>query len=159
MIKKLSIILKRMIGISLALFLSLTFLHKNISKEIQVKDFYSITPAEYSEYLERSKGSKTLILVAAQWCTSCKEVEGSVFKDEEILGALKSHGYNLIILDITKINESQSLLKQLDILGPPTILFYNEKGEELPNTRIVGKIDVKTFKEFLSKVFEDRATH
>ncbi|MCU8646692.1 hypothetical protein OEZ66_17255, partial [Escherichia coli] len=38
-----------------------------------------------------------------------------------------------------------ALLKHLNVLGLPTILFFDTQGNEQPNARVTGYMDATTF--------------
>ncbi|MCU3616955.1 protein-disulfide reductase DsbD, partial [Enterobacter hormaechei subsp. oharae] len=45
--------------------------------------------------------------------------------------------------------QDKALLKQLNVLGLPTILFFNEQGEEQPTQRVTGFMDATAFNAHL----------
>jgi thiol:disulfide interchange protein DsbD len=45
--------------------------------------------------------------------------------------------------------QDKALLKQLNVLGLPTILFFNEQGEEQPMQRVTGFMDATAFSAHL----------
>lgn len=78
-----------------------------------------------------------IIDVYADWCVACQPIEKEVFPRVDVQSALKD--FTLIQLDLTTYNESQDLiLKQHEILGPPTMLFLNENGQEVRELRFTG---------------------
>ncbi|WP_089605101.1 protein-disulfide reductase DsbD [Acinetobacter piscicola] len=78
-----------------------------------------------------------IIDVYADWCVACQPIEKEVFPRVDVQDALKD--FTLIQLDLTTYNESQDLiLKQHEILGPPTMLFLNENGQEVRELRFTG---------------------
>ncbi|WP_180325703.1 hypothetical protein, partial [Klebsiella pneumoniae] len=42
-----------------------------------------------------------------------------------------------------------ALLKHLQVLGLPTILFFNAQGQEQPQSRVTGFMDAATFSAHL----------
>lgn len=85
----------------------------------------------------------------ADWCTDCKSMEQTTFRDAQVLAALS--GYTLLKLDMTDNNaEHRAMLKALKVFGPPTMLFYDRNGHEINNARLVGHVDAKTLVEHLS---------
>jgi thiol:disulfide interchange protein DsbD len=76
----------------------------------------------------------------ADWCTDCKTMEATTFKDPAVLAELKN--YNVVKVDVTDNTEThQVLMKNLKVFGPPTMLFFDAQGEEHRSYRQVGHID------------------
>jgi len=77
----------------------------------------------------------------ADWCTSCKELDATTFKDPAVIAQLSK--YLLLRADITEDSPDEQLLMQhFNIVGTPTLMFFKDQ-QELPNTRIVGYISTK----------------
>ncbi len=93
----------------------------------------------------------TMLDFYADWCISCKEMEEITFKNSEV--KLKLSKVHKIQADVTaNDNIDTELLKSFDIIGPPAILFFDDKGEELKNHRIVGYMDADKFLKHIAKV-------
>ncbi len=72
----------------------------------------------------------------ADWCISCKEFESLTFTDSAVQQALAPA--MLLQADVTANDEAdQALMKQLNIFGPPALLFYDRNGNEIPSARLV----------------------
>jgi thiol:disulfide interchange protein DsbD len=55
--------------------------------------------------------------------------------------------------DVTQTNQaSEALLKKFRIFGPPAILFFDERGEEIPETRIIGFQKAEEFRKTLDSI-------
>ena len=84
----------------------------------------------------------------ADWCVACKEFEKYTFSDPQVQQALQ----NTVLLqaDVTA-NSAQdvALLKHLQVLGLPTILFFDEDGNEQPALRVTGFMDAAAFRAHL----------
>ncbi len=107
---------------------------------IQWQKIGSIIELEKSLAAAKAKQQVTILEVYAEWCTSCKKIEGTVFKDTEIIAAFKM--FNLLKIDMTSSDaKQQELLALLEIYGPPSILFFNAEGFEIKNKRVVGEIN------------------
>ena len=80
----------------------------------------------------------------ADWCVSCKEMEESTFRDPRVLAALG--GVRVLRADVTAYDAAdQALMKRLEILGPPAILFFGPNREERRRYRTVGFKDAAEF--------------
>tara|TARA_B100001113_G_scaffold191559_1_gene157038 strand:+ start:581 stop:2818 length:2238 start_codon:yes stop_codon:yes gene_type:complete len=95
----------------------------------------------------------------ADWCVSCKEMEIYTFTDESVKNALS----NLILIqaDVT-LNDTidQALMRELDVFGPPTIIFFNRNGRRQKGYEIVGYMKAKEFAEHVNEALnvpEDRS--
>ena len=80
----------------------------------------------------------------ADWCVSCKEMEAYTFTDERVQNSLA----NTILLqaDVTANDEiDQALLNELNVFGPPTIIFYNKDGIKKNGYEVVGYMKAKEF--------------
>lgn len=87
----------------------------------------------------------------ADWCTDCKTMEKTTFRDPAVVAALDDH--LLLKLDMTENTDAhQALLKSLQVFGPPTMLFYNADGQELRDYRLVGHIKAEQMLEHLSRL-------
>lgn len=87
----------------------------------------------------------------ADWCTDCKTMEKTTFRDPAVLAALDD--YLLLKLDMTdNTDEHQQMLKQLKVFGPPTLLFYDNSGQEQRAQRLVGHISADELLAHLSQL-------
>lgn len=78
----------------------------------------------------------------ADWCTSCKIMEETTFKDPRVQEQLTR--FTVIKVDITQNNtENKAILNHFQVVAPPTFLFFNSKGQELPNLKLVGEISAE----------------
>ena len=85
----------------------------------------------------KQQGKPIIIDVYADWCVACQPIEKEVFPRTDVQEALKN--FTLIQLDLTEYNASQDIiLKQREILGPPTMLFLNSNAQEIRELRFTG---------------------
>ena len=97
-------------------------------------------------------GKPVMLDFYADWCVSCKEMERYTFTD----GAVHSALGNAVLLraDVTANDEQdQALLKHFGIFGPPTIAFYDAKGQEQSNFRVVGFMKAAEFAAIVRQAF------
>lgn len=88
-------------------------------------------------------GTPSLVYFTADWCVTCRVIERSVFPDPTVANALD--GLRLISVDLSEINEAnQSLMKELQVVGPPTMLFLDGYNNEIADSRLVGEITADT---------------
>lgn len=92
--------------------------------------------------LAQQQQKPILIDVYADWCIACQPIEREVIPRTDVQAALAT--YSLIKLDLSNYNPSQDLiLKQRQILGPPTMLFLSPQGEEQRQLRLTGTFTAK----------------
>ncbi|MEI6054894.1 MAG: protein-disulfide reductase DsbD [Lentisphaerota bacterium] len=73
----------------------------------------------------------------ADWCTACKEMDGTTFKNLDVRHALKS--FIAIRADITKSDsDSVKLREKYKVFAPPYFIFLDNKGNLLPDSAIAG---------------------
>lgn len=90
----------------------------------------------------------------ADWCVSCKVMEKTVFAQPQVQAALAD--LRLLQADVTlNTAEQQQLMRDLQIMGPPTILFINPQGSEQRKQRITGEVSASEFLQQLSSAQKD----
>ncbi|MFJ5394369.1 protein-disulfide reductase DsbD [Pectobacterium parvum] len=86
----------------------------------------------------------------ADWCVACKEFEKYTFSDPAVQNHLSR--ITLLQADVTANREEQNaLLKKLQVLGLPTIVFFDAQGKEIPGSRVTGFMNAEQFKAHLQK--------
>jgi thiol:disulfide interchange protein DsbD len=87
----------------------------------------------------------------ADWCVSCKEMERFTFADPAVQARLA--GMVLLQADVTANSEAdKALLKRFGLYGPPGIIFFDAKGAELTDMRVIGYQDAPRFLKTLRDV-------
>ena len=95
---------------------------------------------------EASKGHKIVMVdLYTDWCGWCKRLDRDTYSDDTVG---KYADENFVSLKINaEQGEGKDLAKSYQVSGYPTILFFNEKGEEIH--RLVGYQSAVKFKETL----------
>ena len=98
--------------------------------------------------LAQAKGKPVMLDLYADWCVACKEFEKYTFSDPQVQRTLSD---TVLLQANVTANSAQdkALLKQLNVLGLPTILFFNEEGNEQPAQRVTGFMDATAFSAHL----------
>ncbi|WP_394127457.1 protein-disulfide reductase DsbD [Vibrio hepatarius] len=93
-------------------------------------------------------GKPVMLDFYADWCVACKEFEKYTFHQPAVEAQLKN--FVLLQADVTR-NQPQDieLLKEMRVLGLPTIEFWNANGEPISNARITGFMNEETFLKHL----------
>ncbi|HEM6630092.1 TPA: protein-disulfide reductase DsbD [Citrobacter farmeri] len=103
---------------------------------------------ELNQALAEAKGKPVMLDLYADWCVACKEFEKYTFSHPQVKQAL---GETVLLQANVTANNAQdvALLKHLQVLGLPTILFFDAQGQEHPQTRVTGFMDAATFSAHL----------
>lgn len=87
----------------------------------------------------------------ADWCIACKEFEKYTFSDRKV--QQKFEQVLLLQVDMTKNStQNQEIMSKLQVLGLPTILFFNQQGQEISGSRITGFIKAEAFEDWLNQL-------
>lgn len=108
----------------------------------QPLDFTTVLSADdLRARLASADGRPTMVYVTADWCVTCFTIERSVLPDDAVRRGLS--GFQLVKADITDVNATNTaLMEQLNVAGPPTMLFFDAQAREVPDTRLVGDVTV-----------------
>lgn len=107
--------------------------------------------AQLDQQLQASGGKITMLDLYADWCVACKEFEKYTFSDRQVQSVLNS--IQLLQADVTANSTTDSaLLQHLQVMGLPTILFFDAGGHEIPGSRVTGFMKPDDFLKHLQKV-------
>lgn len=107
--------------------------------------------SELQRYLEQRPGQPVMVDLYADWCVACKEFEKYTFSDPGVQQALKQ--VHLLKVDVTNNSpQNQALLAAHQVLGLPTILFFDGQGQPLDNLRVTGFMGAPEFIRHLQKL-------
>jgi thiol:disulfide interchange protein DsbD len=86
----------------------------------------------------RASGKPVVIDFYADWCLPCKELDEKTFTDPRVVSELDR--FVRVKADLTAAEDAttKALTKQYAILGVPTIVFIDAKGNENANARLTG---------------------
>ena len=87
--------------------------------------------------LAKSRGQAVLLDYYADWCVSCKELDYVTFADSAVQNRMAQ--MLLVKVDVTANDEaSKQLTKRYEVLGPPTLIFYDGLGQYRKELTLVG---------------------
>ncbi|MCK3654489.1 protein-disulfide reductase DsbD [Pasteurellaceae bacterium Macca] len=116
---------------------------------VKFERFQNLT--ELQQKLSQAKGKKVMVDLFAEWCVACKEFEKYTFSDPSVKSVLE--GMVLLQVDMTKNSpENAELMKAYKVLGLPSILFFDENGNELPEARVTGFMPANQFLAWLKQL-------
>ena len=105
-----------------------------------------------TEIYEASLNSNDKIIIDfyADWCIPCKELDALTFSDPEVIKALSE--FNSYKVDMTKTMSDETALirEKFKIIGMPTVLLIDSKGEEIH--RITGFLNAEEFLKLISDI-------
>ncbi|WP_338883417.1 protein-disulfide reductase DsbD [Xenorhabdus sp. TH1] len=105
---------------------------------------------ELSQILAENHHRPIMLDLYADWCVACKEFEKYTFSDPKVQAQLSQ--FLLLQANVTDNTPKQKeLLQKLQVLGLPTILFF-DKGTELTDERINGFIDAQRFNQHVQQL-------
>jgi thiol:disulfide interchange protein DsbD len=85
----------------------------------------------------RKLGRPVMVDFYADWCVSCKEMEKYTFTDTRVQQTLAR--YTLLQADVTANDAAdKALMKRFNLIGPPSILFFDSTGKERGELALVG---------------------
>lgn len=99
-----------------------------------------------------SQGKTVMVDLYADWCVACKEFEKYTFPDPNVINALNNTVWMQIDLTDTSANNT-AFQEEFSILGLPTILFFDESGNELTQSRVTGFMKAPAFAEHVENTF------
>jgi len=87
----------------------------------------------------------------ADWCVECKRMERNTFPEPGVSTLLG--GLQLLQADVTANDDiDQELMQAFGVIGPPAILFFDSKGREMKDFRLVGYFEPEEFSTHLQQV-------
>ena len=100
-----------------------------------------VTWKMYSDQLlAESKGANRPVIIdfSAEWCTPCRELDAVTFHHPDVVKQAERH-FTMIKVDVTQGGNPfhERLLKQYAVMGVPTVIFLDGKGQERADLRLV----------------------
>ncbi len=117
----------------------------------QFNTVYSLN--EFNSVVENASSSHKPVLLDfyADWCISCKVMEREVFSQPEAAQLMSK--FTLVQADVTNNDiDNQRLLEKFRLFGPPSILFFDAKGNEFKAFRVMGEMNEEQFENQLKAV-------
>lgn len=115
------------------------------SAELEFKRVKGIEGLEAELVLAAAQGRPVVLEYYADWCVSCKEMEKYTFADPGVRELLTKAV--LLQTDVTANDDKdQAMLQRFGLIGPPAILFFDTKGIEQPQFRVVGYMNAEEFR-------------
>lgn len=103
---------------------------------------------KYEAALANNK--KILIDFYADWCIPCKELDALTFSDPRVIEETNDYAVFKVDMTQTMSEETEQIRNKFDIVGMPTVLLINTKGDEVK--RLTGFVDADEFLDILSQI-------
>jgi len=126
-------------------------------KEIKLnfKPFSNLDELNKNLSQAKQAGRPVMVDFFAEWCVACYEFEDYTFSDAEVVRLLESNNVLLLQADVTKNSEQDiALMMALNVIGLPSILFYNIDGKELIKKRTTGFVNAELFSRHLVEIYQ-----
>ena len=109
------------------------------------------TVADLDAALAKTGGKTAMLDFYADWCVSCKEMEKLTFVDPAVKARLADSV--LLQVDVTANDaDDKAMLKRFNLFGPPGIILFDGRGQEIPDSRVIGYQDSAKFTASLAKL-------
>lgn len=109
------------------------------------------TVDDLNSQLEQAKlaGKPVMLDFYADWCVACKEFEKYTFHQPDVEAKLRN--FVLLQADVTKnLPQDIALLKEMNVLGLPTIEFWDASGQHVSNARVTGFMQAEPFLQHIN---------
>ncbi len=108
------------------------------------------TVAELDQALLSAK-KPVMLDFYADWCVACKEMDRFTFHDPKVIEQLGN--LTLLQVDVTANSaDDRALMKRFGLFGPPGMIFFDTRGKEIAESRIVGVLEARAFFDHVAKV-------
>ena len=118
---------------------------------------------EYDKLNEVYKSNEKYVMLFfyADWCTYCKKMMNTTFKDQKVINLLNDNFISIKIngesdKPLSKIDKNitgTSLLRYYQITGFPTMIFLDKKGK--PLTALPGYVESDIFINILKYIYTE----
>lgn len=89
----------------------------------------------------------------ADWCASCLEMQRGTFSDPQVLQ--QAQPLRRLKVDVTRNTaEDRELMRRFRLFGPPSLVFFDARGQELQDLRVMGSMAAAPFGAHLRKVIQ-----
>ncbi len=119
-----------------------------IPSERQSPDWQKFSQEKYETAIDNNQ--KILIDFYADWCIPCKELDAITFSDPRFINETKSYATFKIDMTQTMSERTEEIRNKFNIVGMPTILIFNSKGDEA--VRLTGFVDADEMMDILSEI-------
>ena len=106
---------------------------------------------ELDRTLAENPYSIAMLDLYADWCVACKEFEKLTFSDPKV----QQQFQNILLLQVNMTKnspENKALMERFNVMGLPTILFFDKQNNEIQGSRVTGFMDADSFSNWIEKL-------
>lgn len=108
---------------------------------------------ELQQALAENPKAVAMLDLYADWCVACKEFEKYTFSAPAVRKVFED--VLLLQADMTGNSaENTELMKRLNVMGLPTIIFFEQSGKEIEGARVTGFMDAQPFADWVNGVIK-----
>lgn len=123
----------------------------NPSAQVKHVSFQPIKSSEDLQLALTNAQRPVMLDFYADWCVACKDMEKHVFPAAEVRALLEQ--MQLLQADVTANDAvDKALMRELGVIGPPTMIFYHPDSGELTSLRLIGELSASDFAAHLRRV-------
>jgi thiol:disulfide interchange protein len=116
---------------------------------LKFKNVKNLEDLDISIDAAKKKHLPILLDFTAKWCSVCTYLDHDILNNPEVHEDLNK--FSLLRVDLTDVNsESLKIAHEFQMAGPPLIVFIDEG--KLLNFRIIGDVDLNSFKSALKQI-------
>jgi len=121
------------------------------ANKLQFTHVQNLTELQQHVSQASAEGQWVMLDLYADWCSACLELERYTFSDADVQASLAN--FAVLQADVTQVNATNTeLLSEYQVLGLPTILFFNPNSEEMSAWRVTGFMNAEQFKQRLEQL-------
>jgi thiol:disulfide interchange protein DsbD len=88
-----------------------------------------------------AEGRPALVYFTADWCVTCAAIERDVLPAPQVADSLS--GFRRFKVNLSRLDDAnRSLMQELAVVGPPTMIFFAPNATEVEHTRLVGEVSI-----------------
>jgi thiol:disulfide interchange protein DsbD len=117
----------------------------------EAKTQHEQTLASIKHAITTARGQPIMLDFYADWCTACKVMDATTFKDARVQHLLSN--FKVIKVDVTANSPNdKAILNFFDVVAPPTFVFFDTKGREIEELKSVGESSADEFLMTLNQI-------
>lgn len=106
-----------------------------------------------AQKLAKDTDKPLLIDFYADWCLPCHELDKFLWSDPLVRETLQNDFVPVKIDCTVQTEQCQDAVEKYNVVGWPTILFINKSGDEMPASRLVGRVlSADEFLEYIKQL-------
>lgn len=122
--------------------------HQQQQTKVVFTRIKTVADLEHQLALAKQAGKPVMLDYYADWCVACKEFEKYTFHDPKVAQQLQQ--FVLLQADVTAANPDDIVLMQkMNVLGLPTIEFWDARGNPIQQARVTGFMKADPFFDHL----------